>query len=70
MVEVQGGTFQMGSNETDHDNEKPAHQVTLSDFYISKFQVTQSQWRSIMIENPSKFNGDDLPVEQVSWKDV
>jgi formylglycine-generating enzyme required for sulfatase activity len=52
------------------DNEKPAHQVTLSDFHIGKYEVTQAQWMSVMGSNPSKFKGDNLPVETVSWSDA
>ena len=69
MVYVQGGTFQMGSNE--YIMEKPIHSVTVSDFYIGKYEVTQKQWRDIMGTNPSDFNNcDNCPVEQVSWNDV
>jgi formylglycine-generating enzyme required for sulfatase activity len=52
------------------DDEKPTHQVTLSDFQIGKYEVTQKQWTAIMGNNPSYFKGDNLPVEQVSWNDV
>jgi formylglycine-generating enzyme required for sulfatase activity len=70
MVFVQGGTFQMGSNLESKD-ERPLHSVTLSDFYIGKYEITQAQWMALMGENPSKFVGcDDCPVEQVSWSDV
>jgi formylglycine-generating enzyme required for sulfatase activity len=74
MVFVKGGTFQMGSNDGESD-EKPVHSVTVSDFYIGKYEVTQKQWKEIMgastsLSNPSKFKGDNLPVEQVSWNDV
>jgi formylglycine-generating enzyme required for sulfatase activity len=69
MVFVQGGSFQMGSDE--YSSEKPIHQVTLSDFYIGKTEVTQRQWYAIMGTNPSYFkNCDDCPVKQVSWNDV
>lgn len=43
--------------------------VTLSDFYIGKYEVTQKQWIDVMGSNPSKFKGDNLPVETVSWYD-
>jgi formylglycine-generating enzyme required for sulfatase activity len=70
MVFVQGGSFEMGSNFGDLD-ELPAHAVTLSDFYIGKYEVTQVQWMVLMGDNPSKFQGcDNCPVEQVSWSDV
>jgi formylglycine-generating enzyme required for sulfatase activity len=70
LVFVQGGTFQMGSNSGDED-EKPAHSVTLSDFSVGKFEVTQAQWKEIMGTAPSIFSGcDNCPVEHVSWDDV
>ncbi|MCF8367323.1 MAG: formylglycine-generating enzyme family protein [Bacteroidales bacterium] len=53
------------------DDEKPTHQVTLSDFYMGKYEVTQKQWAEIMGSNPSYFkNCDNCPVETVSWNDV
>jgi formylglycine-generating enzyme required for sulfatase activity len=75
MVFVEGGTFTMGctSEQGDacHDNEKPAHHVTLSSFQIGKYEVTQAQWLAVMGNNPSHFNGcDNCPVENVSWNDV
>ncbi len=70
MVFVQGGTFLMGSNNGEAD-EKPIHSVTVSDFYIGKYEVTQKQWRAIMNTDPSGFkNCDDCPVEQVSYNGV
>ncbi|RLD58109.1 MAG: sulfatase-modifying factor protein, partial [Bacteroidetes bacterium] len=70
MVFVKGGTFQMGSNNGGTD-EKPVHRVSLDDFYIGKYEVTQKQWRKIMGNNPSHFFGcDNCPVETVSWNDV
>jgi len=75
MVFVKGGTFTMGSNDGESD-EKPAHQVTLSDFYIGKYEVTQKQWREIMgasasLSDPSRFTDcDDCPIENISWNDV
>ena len=73
MVEVEGGTFTMGATSEQgsdaYDDEKPAHQVTLSTFSIGKYEVTQALWQEIMGSNPSYFKGDNLPVEQVSWDD-
>ena len=68
MVGVQGGTFQMGSNDGDND-EKPVHSVTLGSYYIGQTEVTQALWTAVMGSNPSYFEGDNLPVEQVSWND-
>ena len=75
MVLVQGGTFTMGCTSKQgndcHDYENPAHQVTLSSFYISKYEVTQALWQEVMGANPSSFKGcDSCPVENVSWNDV
>ncbi|MBQ7951520.1 MAG: SUMF1/EgtB/PvdO family nonheme iron enzyme [Alistipes sp.] len=74
MVFVKGGTFTMGATSEQgadaYDDEKPAHSVTLSDFYIGKYEVTQAQWRAVMGSNPSSFKGDNLPVENVSWNDI
>ncbi|OQX74564.1 MAG: hypothetical protein B6D61_11505 [Bacteroidetes bacterium 4484_249] len=74
MVFVKGGTFTMGctSEQSDcGDDEKPTHEVSVSDFYMGKYEVTQKQWLEIIGNNPSHFkNCDDCPVEQVSWNDV
>jgi formylglycine-generating enzyme required for sulfatase activity len=75
MVFVKGGTFRMGATSEQgynvYNDEKPAHSVTLSDYYIGKYEVTQAQWEAVMGNNPSYFKGDPLcPVEQVSWNDV
>ena len=74
MVFVKGGMFTMGAtseqgSDADSD-ETPTHSVTLSDFYIGKYEVTQAQWRAVMGNNPSYFKGDNLPVECVSWNDI
>ena len=74
MVYVKGGTFTMGGTAEQGADaevvEKPAHSVTLSGFYIGKYEVTQAQWKAIMGTNPSNWKGDNLPVENVSWNDV
>ena len=73
MVKVRGGTFTMGATaEQGSDalsNEKPAHQVTLRDYYIGKYEVTQEEWQAVMGTNPSGFKGNNNPVENVSWND-
>ncbi|GIO59517.1 formylglycine-generating enzyme family protein [Paenibacillus cineris] len=64
MVYVKGGTFKSnGSNYTETS-------MTLSDFYIGKYEVTQAEWANVMGSNPSAFKGDQLPVEMVSWYDA
>ena len=84
MIYVEGGTFTMGAtSEQESDankDEKPAHQVTLSGYYIGETVVTQALWKAVMGKrkilgmiktdnNPSSFKGDDKPVECVSWND-
>ena len=73
MVKVEAGTFKMGATsemENPYSWEEPVHQVTLTnDYYMGKYEVTQALWQSVMGSNPSSFNGDDLPVEKVSWDD-
>lgn len=74
MIFVGGGTFEMGCTfEQGGDcasDEKPSHSVQLTGFAISKYEVTQSLWKQVMGNNPSRFKGDSLPVENVSWDDV
>ena len=65
FVRVEGGTFQMGS-----DNKKPVHTVTITGFYMGKYEVTQKEWTAVMGSNPSYFKGDNHPVEMVSWYDA
>ena len=73
MVRVEGGTFTMGATAEQgsdaSEDEKPAHQVTLSSYMIGKTEVTQELWEAVMGSNPSNFKGSNLPVEQVSWED-
>ena len=73
MVRVEGGTFMMGATNEQgsdaYDDEKPAHQVTLSTFSIGETEVTQELWQAVMGSNPSKFKGSKRPVEMVSWED-
>ena len=73
MIKVEGGTFTMGatSEQTDFadNDEYPAHQVTLGSYAIGKTEVTQALWKAVMGNNPSSFQGDNLPVECVSWND-
>ncbi len=71
MVLIPGGTFEMGctAEQTNCQDELPVHTVTLSDFYLGVFEITQDEWESIMGYNPSTFNdcGGTCPVEQISW---
>ncbi len=71
MIKVEGGSFLMGSptNDTDaYNGERPQHRVTLDEFYIGETVVTQALWKAVMEGNPSCYEGDDLPVENVAWQ--
>ena len=79
MVHIPGGTFLMGSpknEESRQSSESPQHQVTVPSFFMGKYPVTQKQWRLVaalpkvkidLESDPSRFKGDNLPVERVSW---
>jgi formylglycine-generating enzyme required for sulfatase activity len=69
MVRIEGGTFTMGSpsSEAERDSDEIQHRVTVSTFYMSKYQVTQAEYETVMKKNPSYFKGPNLPVENVSW---
>ena len=68
MVLMQGGEFTMGSADGKAD-EKP-HQVEVSPFYIDKYEVTQKEYSELTGQNPSRFQGDEKPVERVRWTDA
>ena len=72
MVKINGGTFLMGSPDSEEwrgDDEK-RHTVTVSDFYISPYEVSQAEYLAVVNSNPSNFKGDNLPVENISWYDA
>lgn len=73
MVTLEPGSFWMGSDSGEND-QKPFHRVTITrSFGIGKYEVTQDQWKAVMVSNPSQFAPAhvflDLPVENVSWDD-
>ncbi|MDR0380258.1 MAG: formylglycine-generating enzyme family protein [Candidatus Accumulibacter sp.] len=74
FVLISAGSFVMGSDKSSvnaPDKETPQRQVHISQpFYLGKFEVTQTQWMAVMGDDPSKFEGPDNPVEQVSWYDA
>ncbi|MDR2941769.1 MAG: formylglycine-generating enzyme family protein [Treponema sp.] len=86
MVQIPGGSFQMGKELNNYYDEEPVHSVTLSGFYMSKYEVTQAQYKAVMGSNlyrpPSCFDGGagrepasgevqgNRPVENVSWYDA
>ncbi|MUG93071.1 SUMF1/EgtB/PvdO family nonheme iron enzyme [Scytonema sp. UIC 10036] len=82
MVAIPGGKFLMGSPESEEESysdERPQHEVTVKPFFMGKYPVTQAQWRAVanlpqinreLNPDPSRFKGDDLPVESVSWDEA
>lgn len=82
MVLIPGGSFLMGSPEREperYDDESPQHPVTVSNFFMGKYPITQAQWKIVtslpqdkrsLDPDPSEFKGDDRPVENVSWLDA
>jgi formylglycine-generating enzyme required for sulfatase activity len=82
MVRIPAEGFMMGSPAAEPERlsrESPQRIVTVPEFYLGKYPVTQAQWRAVAnlpkVEQelqlqPSRFSGDDLPVERVSWYEV
>ncbi len=73
LIWIAPGTFMMGSSDDELGNggDEILHEVTLTKgYWLGKYEVTQAQYEAVMGENPSRFKGDDLPVEMVSWKDA
>lgn len=80
MVFIPGGKFMMGSlEESGRDDEHPQHEVSVPNIFMSKYPITQAQWRAVttlpkierdLKPNPSSFTGDNLPVDNVSWYDA
>ena len=72
MKYVKGGTFMMGAADNDamaEADEKPAHRVSVADYYIGETEVTQDLWKAVMGDNPAKFKGENCPMENVSYND-
>ena len=82
MIAIPSGKFLMGTADEEIERlcqkhkveyfraEKPQHEVTVQAFYMGIYPVTQAQYKTIMGNNPSRFQGDDRPVEKVSWDEA
>ena len=70
MVSLPGGVFPMGDDDSPFKHDKPVHQVTVSPFEMSKYEVTQRRYRQVMLSNPSYQQGDELPVTRVTFFDA
>ncbi len=51
-------------------DEGPQSDVAVANFHISKYEITQAQYKALMNANPSSFKGDDLPVDSVTWEEA
>ncbi|MBE9140603.1 formylglycine-generating enzyme family protein, partial [Nodosilinea sp. LEGE 07088] len=75
MVRIPAGQFLMGSPDSEEErsgDEGPQHRVSVPEFWLGKYPITQAQYQAVTGQNPSKFseNGANRPVEQVSWYDT
>ncbi len=73
MCWIPAGSFRMGSEEEENHfpNEIPIHEVTIKNgFWMSKYEVTQAQWKAVFGDNPSEFVDDARPVESINWNEV
>jgi formylglycine-generating enzyme required for sulfatase activity len=75
LVKIPGGRFQMGAPKGEarsDDDERPQHLVTVPEFWLGKYPVTQAQYQAVMGKNPSHFTDDgaNRPVERVIWDDA
>ncbi|MGM3307205.1 SUMF1/EgtB/PvdO family nonheme iron enzyme [Anabaena sp. WFMT] len=79
MVSIQGGNFPMGASreeEGSQEDERPQHLVNIKSFFMGRYPITQAQWKAIanlpkinrhLNPDPSYFQGDNLPVDCISW---
>ena len=72
MVRIEGGTFMMGSPSTEAErrDDEVQRRVSVGSFYMSRYEVSQREYESVMGTNPSSYRGENLPVEMVSWYDA
>ena len=80
MVKVEGGTFNMGAQSTNpngfnydslaQSSESPVHSVTLSDYYIDRYEITQKEWATLMGAGEWNYNAADngqIPAYSISY---
>src|SRR5262245_15003971 len=82
MVRIPGGEFMRGAPEDEAGrfaDERPQHLVAVSGFFLGRYEITQAQWRIVagwkqverdLMPDPSRFKGDNRPVENVRWEDA
>lgn len=72
FVLINGGSFMMGSPSSENwrIEDEVQHEVSVSSFYMDPYETTQKDYQRLQGSNPSAFEGDDLPVENISWLDA
>ncbi len=72
FISIEGGTFNMGSPDSENwrIDDEMLHEVTVSAFYVDPYETMQSDYEALMGSDPSTFDGDDLPVDNISWLDA
>lgn len=71
MKYVKGGTYMMGATKEmgSYDKDEIVHRATVKSFFMGETEVTQELWNAVMGKNPSKFKGENHPVEWITWDD-
>ena len=70
LLRIEGGSFQMGSNSSRFPDERPVHTVSVSTFYLGKYEVTLAEWQEVLGSNPSNHTNANAPVTGVNWNDA
>jgi len=69
MIVIPGGSFEMGSKGASPD-ETPAHKVSISSFWMDRYEVVQEEFRKYQLPDPSHFKGAKQPLDQINWTDA
>jgi acetoin utilization deacetylase AcuC-like enzyme/formylglycine-generating enzyme required for sulfatase activity len=69
MVLIPAGTFEMGSDKGTPD-EAPVHKISVSSFWMDRYEVVQEEFRKYQRSDPSHFKGARQPLEQINWTDA
>ncbi|MBN1510234.1 MAG: SUMF1/EgtB/PvdO family nonheme iron enzyme [Sedimentisphaerales bacterium] len=69
MIVIAGGSFDMGSQGVSPD-EMPVHKVSVSSFWMDRYEVVQEEFRKYQLPDPSHFKGPKQPLDQINWTDA
>lgn len=70
MVHVEGGEFNLGQTCAEGSNQYELKTVSVSSFYISKYELTQDVFFDVIGNDVSYFRGENMPVNHVTWQQV